>query len=207
MSPGTLRTARLEVKACLLSLGPWPWVAAALYLGATWIQEPSFFRQQQLDLAWPAAACVGDAISLMFISQLLTSPCGGIDRRARGLAGLLLVGCCTLFSLALGLGLDACFGRSGDPDHLLSLAVRPLALWPAVLLVGLGVTHSAHSLTSRLLWILFAFGVQASLLPADVRIWERSLHSWLAVVATFAAGSAFLTSTRLPRSRGDLPCA
>ena len=207
MSNGTLRTARLEAKACLLGLGPWPWGAATLFLAATWIQEPSFFRQQGLDLAWPAAAAISDSLSLLLISQLLMFSTGPGARVGRGLAALLLVGLSSGSVLSLGLGLDGLLGRATELGSLVSVALRPFLLWPAVCLVALGASHRTNRPLARLLWVLFAFGVQAALLPVDVALWERSLHSWLAVVGTFAAGSAFLTSVRRPERRGDLPCA
>lgn len=207
MSTATLRIARLEAKACLLALGPWPWTAAALFLTAVWIQEPSFFRQQGLDLAWPAASATCDLLSLIVISHVFMSSSRHDVGLGSGLAGLLLVSLSTVSVTLFGLGLDACLGRTADPVQVTAFSLRPFVLWPAVCLVALGAAQRTEGHASRMLWVLLAFAVQATLLPFDVILWQRSLHSWLAVVATFAAGSAFLTSVRRQERRGDLPCA
>lgn len=208
MSPGTLRMARLEAKACLYSLGPWPWVAAFLFLASAWVQEPGFFRQQRLDLAWPAALNTADVLSLLFISQLFMSCPAGVSRaRVRLLAAQGMVALASVLVLATGLLADRLLARPTDTRLLLTHASRIFVLWPSVCLVGAGVVERQAEPIPRLGWILFAYAAQSMLFPIDIAIWERSVHSWLAVVGTVGAGSALLMSARLPSVRGDLPCA
>lgn len=164
-----LRLAWLEAKACALRMGPLPPILAALFVWGARIQEPSIFREEGLELAWPSISAVSDVLFLVIIWQYLTLPNPARLRLLPSCLGLWVVGSLATLLAALPVAIsDATRPHFLEVRHLQLLALRLALLWLPICGVSCVAWLQRRSVALRFLVPSAAYLMQASVLPASL---------------------------------------
>ncbi len=186
------RNLRLETLALVRLLGLGPWLALGLAAAAAALQEPAFFRSQQLALTWPFIYCLADIWALA--SCVAATPVAGPRRGALARA----VACSTTAAMgatalvALTLLLDALLGLETPWGQLPFAALRWGLIWIPIALLGQSQWGGARTVVPRFALLATALAVQLAIHPLtsmEVGLGSKLLASALAGVASLVTMS------------------
>lgn len=168
-------------------LGIGPWMALGLAVAAAALQEPAFFRSQQLALTWPYVYCLADMWALA--SCVAATPVAGAQRGAFARA----VACGTAAAIgasalvALTLLLDALLGLETPWGQLPFAALRWGLVWIPIALLGQSQWVGARTAVARFVLLAAAMAVQLAIHPLtsmETDLGSKLLASALAGVAS-----------------------
>lgn len=186
-----LRAFVLQLRLLWRLTGPLTPIVLAVLIGGVWLQEPAFFRQDRLDLAWPFVFAAADVLSGSIVVLVAVSPRGLIRQRlARSLAALVFGITGLLLFVVGGVSFDLMRHAPTPWAQLPALATRHILLWlPIVVLAQSPVL--ARAILSRGVVVALAFAVLTWSLPLSLSftVVDKFLPSALAL------GGAFVTIT------------
>jgi hypothetical protein len=182
-----LRLVRLEAAAATMRAGWLPWIVGGGFTLAALLQEPTFFRAQGLELAWPAIAAILDLIALVSFYQLLISTHANRTPSAATVLGNWLSGALVaLAMLALASVYDAT-GLSQASDFAAPwLLARFAAVWLPIHAFVAADPVRNWPMLARFLAAAVGYLVQASVLPASLPALTLPAIFTGAMGATFA---------------------
>ena len=163
-------------------LGLLPVVVGVLLLLGASIQEPTIFRPEGLELAWPCLLAISDTLFFLVCWNRLMLPIGrAVDFVAAAIATWLVgasVGLCLLVVIIF----------YGATEHLQAIVdrgaddcLRMLLLWLPIAFLSNAPWLQRRPTLIRLAALLLAYLMQASVVPA--RVSEVGIASLLALAA------------------------
>jgi len=183
-----LRLVRLEAAAATMRVGWLPWIVGAGFTLAALVQEPTFFRAQGLELAWPAIAASLDVISLVYLYQLLISTSSNRAPSAATVLGSWLSSALVAFAiLALASVYDATGFSQASNFAAPWLLARFAAVWLPIHAFVAADPVRNWPVLARFLAAVVGYLVQASVLPASLPALTLPAILTGAMGATFAA--------------------
>lgn len=196
------RIAWLEAKATAAAVGVFPVVVGMLFVLAAIVQEPSIFRTEGLELAWPGISAASDVLFLVVIWNSFMLPLRRNDGWfARGL-GVWAVGALVSVLLVLAAWIyDATVSHAFAPDRSRDLLFRIAIVWLPICLLGNSPALRRLPTLARAAAVVVAYLMQASVVPASlpaVGVGELLTFSMGPVLVAVALSS---TNSREP----DLP--
>ncbi len=197
-----LRLVALDAKATILVAGPA--IGATALVGSAWgaVQEPSFFRQQGLDLAWPFSFALSHLLALCI--GLISTSRYAASTSSRVAAGFGMLGC-AMGSLGLALTLlvlfDQLVGAATPWPTLAPSVLAYLMVWLPIFLLASGTWWRGCSNLTRLLGLGVALTVQISILPASLGLEPLTLRQSMAGALSVAAAFGLVAATANHRSR------
>lgn len=188
------RNLRLETLALVRLLGLGPWLALGLAAAATALQEPAFFRYQQLTLTWPFIYCLADmwALASCVAAAPVVGPRRGAFARAVACGTAAAMGACAL--VALTLLLDALLGLETPWAQLPFAALRWGLVWIPIALLGQAPWIGARTAVPRFVLLATALAVQLAIHPLTSM--EAGLGSKL-LASALAGIASLVTMTRI----------
>lgn len=192
-----MRSCLLHLKVALRGLGPVPPAILLIFCAAASIQEPAFFRDQGLDLLWPACAVSADFLTLAAFSTWLGSTgsfyCLAYPWSAA--AALLLLALVTSGSAVLACGLlDLAHDHNLDPSRMLAVMARPVLLWaPISLLVA---TTGCASIGCRVGVLVLSFAIQEAVHGVSMTAAGPGLGNVLATTLALSGSAAIALAHR-----------
>jgi hypothetical protein len=184
-----LRAIRLDGKAIASQVGLAPMVGGLLVCAAAMLQEPAFFRLQQLDLAWPFVFGVADIIAL--ICCVAAAP---IESTTMALAVARATACLAVaFAAMLVLAAAACafdFAvRAATPWRALPiLAVRFVLCWLPIAVLSQVPVVRDRAPVLRFLILVAAYLVQSGVHPASLHVGFADPTQFLASLLAATGG-------------------
>jgi len=197
----TIRLIWLEAKATAATLGLLPVVVGWLFVLAAFLQEPTIFRSEGLELAWPSIYAVSDTLFLVVFWNRFTLSHG------RSLGGVAATLGSWVVGAAICLALTAADPIYGGTERLEVAAQRGGHLVLRAALVWLPVaflTHTAwlqrQATLARFVVVLVAYLMQASLVPASLDTVGPNAVLALAICPVIALVAS---SSKAPRDRAS----
>jgi hypothetical protein len=182
-----LRLVRLEAAAATIRVGWLPWIVGVGFSLASLVQEPTFFRAQGLELAWPAIAAILDAMALVYFYQLLISPTTNRAVSAATVLGNWLSSCLVAFVILTLASIYDATGFSQASDFAAPwLLARFAAVWLPIHAFVTANPVRNWPVLARFLAAAVGYLVQASVLPASLPALTLPAIFTGAMGATFA---------------------
>jgi hypothetical protein len=182
-----LRLVRLEAAAAAMQVGWLPWIVGAGFALAALIQEPTFFRTQGLELAWPAIAGALDVIALVFVYQILIATSKSRSPAAATVFGTWLSSALVASSI---IALATIYDAAGFPEATgfapLWLLARFAGVWLPIHAFVAAEPIRRWPFLARFLAAVVGYLMQASVLPASLPALTLPLILTGGMGATFA---------------------